>query len=231
LQLQPGQRTLQGTLEEVLAKVTGQTIRAEASGRTDAGVHALEQVVSFDTESVMPPEVLRRALNTELPRDMAVKLVEDAAPGFHARRDAERKRYRYVLCDGPVRDIFQRRYSWHVYRTLDISAMSRGAERLIGEHDFASFQSGGSVRETTVRTIFDLSIARQPPPNEHVVHLEVEANGFLYNMVRNIVGTLMDVGQGRRPDSWVAEVLAARNRRSAGQTAPPQGLFLVSVGY
>ncbi len=230
-QLQPGLRTLQGTLEETLAKITGQQSRVFASGRTDAGVHALRQVVSFETETALTAEVLHKALNAELPNDMSAVSVEEEAPQFSARRDAKRKRYRYVICDGRVRDVFRRRFAWQIYRRLEVEAMQRAATCLVGKHDFASFETAGSERETTVRTIFDLSICRLEAPNAHVVQLEVEADGFLYNMVRNVIGTLVEVGQGRQSETWVAEVLAAHNRRRAGPTAPPQGLCLLNVTY
>ncbi len=230
-QLQPELRTLQGTLEETLAKITGQQSRVFASGRTDAGVHALGQVVSFETESSLSIEVLHKAINAELPHDMSAVSVEDAAPRFNARRDAKHKRYRYVICDGRVRDVFRRRYAWQINRRLDVEAMSRGAQVLVGRHDFASFETSGSERETTIRTVFDLIVHRAEAPDDHVVQFEVEADGFLYNMVRNLVGTLVEVGQGRQSENWIADVLAARDRRRAGPTAPPQGLFLVCVGY
>jgi len=230
-QYQTGQRTLQDTLEQTLAKITGQFSRATASGRTDAGVHALAQIVSFETDSSMPAEVLWRALNAELPYDMSALTVEDAPTGFNAQREAKRKRYRYVICDYRVRDVFRRRYAWQLFNRLDVPAMQRSAAVLVGTHDFISFQSSGSERETTERTIYDLTIQRHEPPDDRVVQIEIEASGYLYNMVRNIVGTLVEVGQGRQPDTWVAEVLAACNRRRAGPTAPAQGLCLVSVSY
>jgi tRNA pseudouridine38-40 synthase len=230
-QFQTGQRTLQDTLEQTLAKITGQFSRATASGRTDAGVHALAQIVSFETDSTMPAEVLWRALNAELPYDMSALTVEDAPSGFYAQREAKRKRYRYVICDYRVRDVFRRRYAWQLFNRLDVPAMQRAAAVLVGTHDFISFQSSGSERETTERTVFDLTIQRHEPPDDRVVQIEIEASGYLYNMVRNIVGTLVEVGQGRQPDTWVAEVLAACNRRRAGPTAPAQGLCLVSVSY
>jgi tRNA pseudouridine38-40 synthase len=230
-QFQPGQRTLQDTLEQTLAKITGQFTRVFASGRTDAGVHALAQIVSFDTETALPAGVLKKALNAELPHDMAAVEVEDALDGFHARRDAKCKRYRYMICDGYVRDVIRRRYVWQVFRELDVGAMSRGAKALIGTHDFTSFETGGSERESNERTVVHLDICRLPSPNCNIIQLEIEADGFLYNMVRNIVGTLVEVGDGRQPEAWIAEVLGARDRRRAGPTAPPQGLFLVSVGY
>jgi tRNA pseudouridine38-40 synthase len=230
-QFQTAQRTLQDTLEQTLQKITGQFSRATASGRTDAGVHALAQIVSFETESSMPVEVLWRALNAELPYDMSTLKVEEAPDGFNAQREAKRKRYRYVICDHRARDVFRRRFAWQLFNRLDVPAMQRAAQSLVGTHDFISFQSSGSERETTERTVYDLTIRRFDPPDDHVVELEIEASGYLYNMVRNIVGTLAEVGQGRQTENWVAEVMAARDRRRAGTTAPPQGLVLVSVHY
>ncbi len=179
----------------------------------------------------MPVEVLWRALNAELPYDMSALKVEEAPAGFNAQREAKRKRYRYVICDHRARDVFRRRFAWQLFNRLDVTAMQRAAQPLGGTHDFISFQSSGSERETTERTVYDLTIRRFDPPGNHVVELEIEASGYLYNMVRNIVGTLVEVGQGRQTENWVAEVMAARDRRRAGTTAPPQGLFLVSVHY
>jgi tRNA pseudouridine38-40 synthase len=230
-QFQTGQRTLQDTLEQTLAKITGQFSRATASGRTDAGVHALAQIVSFETASTMPVEILWRALNAELPHDMAALTVEDVPTNFHAQRNAKRKRYRYVICDHRVRDVFRRRYAWQLFNRLDVPGMQRAAAALVGTHDFISFQSSGSERETTERTVFDLTLCRLEPPNDRTVQLEIEATGYLYNMVRNIVGTLVEIGLGRQQENWLAEVLAACDRRQAGPTAPPQGLFLVRVMY
>ncbi len=230
-QSQLKQRTVQDTLEAALAKITGQFTRVFASGRTDAGVHALAQVVTFDTESAHEPEVFKRALNAELPRDLAVLSVEDAPLGFNARRDAKRKRYRYLVHDGTVRDVFNLRWAWHIYKPLDVATMSRGAQSLVGEHDFASFQTSGSERETTVRTVFDLTIERLTAADGNLIRFEIEADGFLYNMVRNVVGTLVVIGDGKRPPSWIENVLTARNRRAAGPTAPAHGLFLVRVTY
>jgi tRNA pseudouridine38-40 synthase len=230
-QYQPGQSTLQETLERALARITGEATRTIASGRTDAGVHALGQVVSFRSQTTLTGEVLQRALNAELPEDMVVIAAEDVAEDFHAIASACRKRYRYVLCDGPLRDVFARHYMWHVRTRLDEAAMQRAATSLVGTHDFASFETSGSQRETSVRTIYDLSVLRQPSPHTHRVHVEVEADGFLYNMVRTIVGTLVEVGRHVRDEQWLAEVLSAVDRRAAGTTAPPEGLFLVCVHY
>ena len=241
-QVQPQCQTVQGVLEAAIEKITGRSTRTMASGRTDAGVHALGQVVAFRTESELHADVLRRALNAELPRDVAVREVTEAPDGFHPIRDAVRKRYRYVIHDGRVRDVFQRQYCWHYVRgRLDADAMNRAAQALLGRHDFSSFESSGAERESSVRTVFDISVKRgragrpdqffadQIIPDQ--VLLEVEADGFLYNMVRAIVGTLVEVGRGAQRETWPAEVLRAVDRAAAGPTAPPQGLFLLRVDY
>jgi len=229
-QSQLGQPTLQDALERAIQKVTGETIRVVASGRTDAGVHALGQVVSFYSQSALPASVLERALNAELPRDMNVLSAVDARPEFNARQDAVRKRYRYVIHDGRLPDLFARHYSWHCRTRLDVPAMQRAAKPLVGRHDFASFETSGSPRETTVRTVSDLTIARDAVNGDQVI-VEIEANGFLYNMVRTIVGTLVEVGRGAQPEEFVGEALTAVDRRRAGPTAPGHGLFLLSVEY
>ncbi len=230
-QIQAGQLTLQETLERVLAKVTGETIRAAASGRTDAGVHALGQVVSFTSDTHLAPDVLRKALNAELPDDIAVIAAEFAAEGFHARRDAVRKHYRYTIHDGPTRDVFGLRFVWHYRSPLDAAAMHRAAQSLVGTHDFSSFETQGSERESSVRTLFSLGVEREGNTTGERISIDAEGNGFLYNMVRAIVGTLVEVGRGTRHEAWPAQVLAARDRKAAGQTAPAQGLCLVRVDY
>jgi tRNA pseudouridine38-40 synthase len=275
-QFQVDRPTVQATLENAIRKVTGEPIRVLASGRTDAGVHALGQVVAFSTSSLLPPEVFCRAINANLPADVAVLELSAAPEGFHPISRVRRKRYRYVIHDGPVRDVFERHYAWHcACGRLDAAAMDRAAAALLGTHDFRSFQSAGAPRPTSVRTIFEIFVrrgragqggesgirdwglgirdeGREPgdaisivasttnaprPPSRGAsdsadfITIEVEADGFLYNMVRAIVGTLVEVGRGRRSETWPGEVLRAANRRAAGPTAPPQGLFLVRVEY
>jgi tRNA pseudouridine38-40 synthase len=214
-------------LEEALERLTGVRPTATASGRTDAGVHALGQVVHFLTPSRHPPEVFHKALNALLPRDVRVLTVQEMPQAFHATLDAKSKRYRYVIDNGPVATPFQLRYSWHVYHRLDTEAMGRAAGALLGRHDFRSFETDWPNRTSSVRTVTDLTVARADP----LVCIEVQADGFLYNMVRAIAGTLVLVGTGKRPASWVGEVLRAENRVEAGPTAPPRGLFLVEVRY
>jgi len=230
-QVQSGRRTIQGEVEAALAKVTGEQVRVTASGRTDAGVHARRQVVSFQTQNNLPCDVLRRALNAILPRDVVVLEAADVPASFDANRCAVGKRYCYVIHNSPLREVFERQYCWHYPLPLDAAAMHRAAQVLRGTHDFASFQTQGSKRLSTVRTIYEIVVRRGHGDQADRLFIEVEADGFLYNMVRAIVGTLVEVGRAARPESWVAEVLAARDRRAAGRTAPPQGLFLMDVRY
>ncbi len=231
-QFQPGKMTVQEMVEKAIARVTGQRVRVLASGRTDAGVHAAGQVIGFRTDSALSPEVLLRALNANLPPDIAVLDAVETADGFHPIRDATAKRYRYLIHDGPIRPVFERHVAWHYcFGRLDAEAMQRAAAPLRGMHDFSSFESSGAPRKTSVRTIFDLFVGRGRAGDSNFVLIEIEADGFLYNMVRAIVGTLVEVGRGNRPETWPSEVLIAADRRLAGPTAPPQGLTLVKVAY
>ncbi len=230
-QSQPELRTVQGTLRSALQRIAGEPITLMGSGRTDAGVHALGQVASFETTSQHCCEVFRRALIAELPDDIAVLAVEEAPAGFHALRSARRKRYRYVIHDSGSRDVFARRFCWQLAYRLDDAAMKRAAEALVGTHDFSSFRTGEPRRRSSVRTVFALEVARPHADRPCELHLEVEANGFLYNMVRVIAGTLVQVGRGVQSEHWVREVLESQCRLAAGRTAPPQGLILLWVRY
>jgi tRNA pseudouridine38-40 synthase len=227
-QTQPGLRTVQETLEHAIAVVTGEErIRCNASGRTDSGVHAAGQVVNFYTASAHAPDVLLRAVNANLPADVVIRSCDEVSQSFDANRDALRKLYRYVIHDGPVPDVFLRRFAWHCKWRLDAEAMRRAAEPLKGRHDFHSFESDWPNRLTSIRTITHLAVNRLGD----YIWIDVEADGFLYNMVRAIAGTLINVGRGYWPESRVAEILNAENRREAGPTAPPEGLFLMRVTY
>jgi len=226
-QRQPDRRTVQQVLEEALGQLTGAVPPTNASGRTDAGVHALGQIVHFYTASRHAPEVFVKALNATLPPDVRVKGAWEMPQAFHATLDAKAKLYRYVIDNGPIADPFQRRYSHHIYQRLDAELMHRAAQALRGRHDFHSFETHWPNRTSSVRTITHIAVTRQ----NDFIRVEVEADGFLYNMVRAITGTLLLVGNGRWPESRVAEALNAEDRREAGPTAPPQGLFLVRVRY
>ncbi len=230
-QAQPGRRTVQGVLEEAVQRVVGAAVRVGAASRTDAGVHALGQVAAFAAHTRLEADVLARAVNAYLPPDVAVLALEQVDGGFHPTHHAAGKRYRYVIRDAPGRDVFARRYHWQVHEPLDAEAMHRAGQALAGRHDFASFQSAGSPREDTVRTIFALDVARGGAGESDRIRIEVEGDGFLYNMVRAIAGTLVEVGRGKQPEGWPGETLAARDRSAAGPTAPPQGLFLLWVRY
>jgi len=226
-QRQPDRRTVQQDLEEAIGRLTGVVPVTNASGRTDAGVHALGQVVHFLTASSLRTEVFVKALNAILPPDIRVLNAWDQPQAFHSTFDAKSKLYRYVIDNGAVANPFQLRYSYHVYQKLDVEAMHRAGQALKGRHDFHSFETNWPNRTSSVRTITHLGVSRMGD----FVWVDAEADGFLYNMVRTIAGTLILVGLGRWPESKVAQALAAEDRREAGPTAPPQGLFMVRVRY
>lgn len=226
-QRQADRRTVQQELETAIGRLTGVESPTTASGRTDAGVHALGQVAHFYTASRHAPEVFVKALNALLPHDVRVLGAWEMPQSFHATLDAKAKLYHFVIENGRIADPFQLRTSWHVYTPLDAGAMDRAAQVLKGRHDFHSFETHWPNRTSSVRTISHIAVRRLGDS----VRIEVEADGFLYNMVRTITGTLTLVGAGRWPEARVAEVLAAEDRARAGPTAPPQGLFLVHVRY
>lgn len=233
-QVQPGEKTIQSMIERALRRVTSQELRIVGSGRTDSGVHALAQVASCTLPAWRDSsERLAAALNANLPDTIVVTEAVAAPDGFHAIRDAISKRYRYQLQLGGRRDAFQHRYRWHLHGKFDVERMCDAASRFVGRHDFASFQATGSDRKTTTRHITACEFLEQPSSRSDVLNLklEVEADGFLYNMVRNIVGTLVEVGRGKQSPGWIDDVIAARDRDVAGQTAPAKGLFLLRVDY
>jgi tRNA pseudouridine38-40 synthase len=227
-QTQPGYRTVQEVLENAIADLTGEPrIRLNASGRTDAGVHAVGQVANFYTASRLPPGKILRAVNARLPPDVIVRDAAEVPEAFDANHDAIRKLYRYVIHDNPVPDVFLRRYCCQSRHRLDAAAMRRAAEALKGRHDFRCFETEWPNRMSSVRTITHLAVNRVGD----WIWLDVEADGFLYNMVRAIAGTLMYVGRGYWPEAQVAAILEAGDRKLAGPTAPAAGLFLMRVSY
>lgn len=229
-QRQPGLRTVQAAVEEALAAIEERPVTVVAAGRTDAGVHARGQVASVDVTNELTPAVLVRALNVRLPEDVRVVAVKVAPPGFDARREARAKVYQYTLAVGADPGPFVRRVVWHVPQRLDVRAMARAAAMLVGEHDFAAFQaSGGDVR-TSVRRLLASRLVEAPGAPRYL-HYRVVGTGFLRHMVRNIVGTLVDIGKGRWPPDEMGAILASRSRRRAGMTAPAEGLVLERVIY
>jgi tRNA pseudouridine38-40 synthase len=219
-------RTVQAVVEAALERLLGEPTRVVAAGRTDAGVRALSTAASFSTRSRLPAGEIERALDALLPDDVGVLAVSER-PGFHALRDARWKWYRYEWLLSRLRDVHARARAWRVPVELDVVAMAAAAARLEGTHDFASFQSHGSPRRSTVRTVAAARLSRAG----RSLALDVVGDGFLYGMVRAIAGTLVEVGRGRRDAASVEALLAARDRRAAGPSAPPHGLSLVAVGY
>lgn len=226
-QRQTGQRTVQGTLEETIREMLGETVEVRGAGRTDAGVHAEGQVASVALQSSIPTGGLLRGLNTLLPVDVAVVDVAEAAPEFDARFSARGKLYRYRIWNHFVRSPKHARTAWHVRRPLDLERMREAAALLCGEHDFRGFRASDCDRRNTVRLIRRCEIARQAG----LVEIEVEATAFLKNMVRILAGTLADVGRGKRDAAMVHRALETGDRTAAGVTAPAAGLTLVRVVY
>ena len=227
-QIQPGRRTVQGELETALSEIEGRPVKAHGSGRTDAGVHALAQVANFELTNPIPCANLKRALNHLLPPAIRLLAIEEAPPEFHARRSATAKTYEYRIWRGEICPPFLRRYVYHLPYPLDEAAMEEAAALFEGRLDFRSFATNdGQPERPTVRTVFSSRLKRE---DERLIY-RVRGAGFLYNMVRNIVGTLIEVGRGALCGGDIEAILAARNRSCAGPTAPAQGLFLVSVEY
>ncbi len=226
-QIQPGRPTVQGALEEAVAALFGVDARVCASGRTDAGVHAEHQVASFVTPVERPARAVRDGLNAHLPPAIAVVRAEKVPLEFDPRRQVKTKVYRYTWLDRPARSPFLARRAWHLRTRLDVAAMDEAARFLAGTHDFEAFRAQGCQADHAIRTIGPLKVAREGD----TVSLRVMGHGFLRHMIRIIAGTLTEVGQGRRPASWVREVLQGRDRTRAGRTAPPHGLTLEAVHY
>jgi len=226
-QQQSGRRTVEAELKRALRELTGRDHKVYAAGRTDAGAHALGQVVSFELQGRVPPSRLVAALNAHLPEDVSAVSAEPAGPEFHARYSARWRRYRYRYLDRPARPAIGRGHCWHLGRPLEVAPMARAARALVGKHDWTSFCSASEPAEGRVRVMRSADVARRGA----VVDLELVAEGFLRGLARGIAGALAEVGLGRRPPAWVAEVLAARDRRLAPKTAPARGLTLMEVIY
>lgn len=233
---QPGQLTVQGELEQALSLIFRRPVEVVCSGRTDAGVHALGQVVSFDVanDELEGRNIrsLRRSLNALTHEGITVREVEERQPGFSARFDAQWREYHYHVCLDEVPPLFMRDFSWYVHGQLDIDAMREAATYLVGEHDFKSFcMAASAVGKPTCRNVHEISLSREMVMGEDILTIKVVGNAFLHSMVRTIVGTLVMVGRGQRKPEWVREVLEARNRTAAGENAPAAGLVFWRVQY
>jgi tRNA pseudouridine38-40 synthase len=225
----PGVDTVQQRLEEAAVRVLRHPLCVHGCSRTDAGVHAEGQVANIHTTNQAVPTVgIRRAINSRLPRDIVVRSIVEAPAEFDASRGAAGKTYRYRLHLGPVRPVHLAGLVWHYCRPIDIEPMQQAAALLVGKHDFRGLASSAEDRKTTVRTIFRCDIAQTSGKE---IHFTVQGDGFLYNMVRNIVGTLVEIGRGRWEPDRITKIIESRDRRDAGPTAPPDGLTLMCVHY
>ncbi|MBI4619728.1 MAG: tRNA pseudouridine(38-40) synthase TruA [Desulfobacterales bacterium] len=227
-QIQPNAVSIQETIENRLQKITQEEIRLIAAGRTDAGVHAIEQVANFSTKSQLDINNIQRGLNSLLPPDIAIKEIGEAEQDFHARYSAKSKIYRYVILNRRFPSPLYRNFSWFIPFNLNIEEMKNAVQCLLGKHDFSSFKASRCNSHNPIREVYGISLDEDP---KGFIIFEIEANAFLKQMVRNIVGTLADVGKGKIGAVEFEEILRAKDRKKAGITAPPQGLFLVKIKY
>ncbi|MFA4910370.1 MAG: tRNA pseudouridine(38-40) synthase TruA [Desulfobacteria bacterium] len=227
-QIQPNATSIQEIIEDRLKKITQEEIRLIAAGRTDAGVHAVEQVANFSTNSQLDINNIQRGLNSLLPPDIAIKEISEAEQDFHSRYSAKSKIYRYVILNRRFPSPLYRNFSWFIPFKLDIKEMKSAVQCLIGEHDFSSFKASGCNSHNPIRELYGISLDKDP---KGFIIFEIEANAFLKQMVRNIVGTMVDVGKGKIGVSEFEDIFLSKDRKKAGITAPPQGLFLVKIKY
>lgn len=220
-------RSVQQLLTDAAAAVADHPVTVAGSGRTDAGVHAAQQVAHFDTQAHREPRQWLLGINSNLPADIAVRWVKEVEPGFDARRSATSRRYRYRIRQSPVRSALSRRRAWWLREPLDCSSMTAASTSWLGENDFSAFRAAGCQSATPMRRLLAVGIQR----NDSIISLDFTANAFLQHMVRNFVGVLVAVGSGRETPEWAAEVLEGRDRTRGGVAAPPQGLTLLEVTY
>lgn len=221
--------TIQGTIEAALKTMTGRSVAVIGSGRTDAGVHALNQVANFSVATKLTPDIFKRGLNSLLPADIVIKDCKEVPDTFHSRYDAWSKIYDYRILNRSLPAAIFRKYAWHIKKCLDLGAMEAAMLNLKSKHDFSAFEASGSPRTQSVRTVVDVSFTAKDTDGYLV--FSIEADGFLRCMVRNIVGSLVDVGMGKTSPKELREILLSKDRKQAGKTAPPHGLFLREVKY
>lgn len=226
-QSQPGGNTIQDILEKAILRVSGEKVAITGSGRTDAGVHSWGQTINFQINSPIPAEKWRLVLNTRLPESIVVRHADEVPLAFNARKDAKRKTYLYQIQTNKVPNVFQRRFQFHQYRTLDLPRMMEAASHLSGTHDFTSFCAPKTTKENKVRTVYNAWWEQE----ENLLKFYIQGSGFLYNMVRIIVGTLIEVGEGKTNPDEIPAILAGCDRSLAGPTVPPHGLTLWEVNY
>ncbi len=229
-QKQQNKLNIQGEIERAIEVVTGERVNLIASGRTDAGVHAIGQVANFKIEKDIPIQKIPYALNSQLKKSIRIKSAQEVDEQFHSRYTCKRKTYRYVINNSEQGSAIYRNMQYHFPNKLNADKMNRAVKYLIGEHDFKSFKASGTSSKSSVRTIFDAKVYRDKEDNE-IIKIELTGNGFLYNMVRIIAGTLLDVGEEKIEPEKVKEILEAKNRLEAGKTLPATGLFLINVEY
>ena len=231
-QVQPNSPTIEEALEQAVKRLTGECVKVHGAGRTDSGVHALNFTANFKSsaENFKTTEKWRIALNAVLPTDIVIKSVQKVSPGFHARHSASGKRYRYLIYNRPFQAVFSRNQSWWINQTLDIKRMEEAAQILIGEHDFSAFRAASCSSPNPFKTIHEILITKTDF-RYATLQIEIEANSFLQHMVRIIIGTLVEVGQGRKSVDEFAEALESGQRKLAGITAPAHGLYALNVIY
>ena len=226
-QKQPNKLNIQGTIEQAIKNITGEDVELNASGRTDAGVHALGQVANFKTNSEIPIEKFAIAINSKLKKSIVIKKAEEVDERFHSRLNCKRKTYRYIINNSSEGTAIYRYLETHIPQKLDVKKMEQALKYFEGEHDFKAFKASGTSSKSSVRTIYKTQIYKK----EDRIIIELTGNGFLYNMVRIIAGTLVDVGLGKIEPQQIENIIKEKKRENAGKTLPPNGLYLVSVEY
>ena len=226
-QKQPNKLNIQGTIEQAIKSITGEDVELNASGRTDAGVHALGQVANFKTNSQIPIEKFPIAINSKLKKSIVIKKAEEVDERFHSRLSCKKKTYRYIINNSEEGSAIYRNLETHVPQKLDVDSMKEAVKYFEGEHDFKAFKASGTSSKNSVRTIYEAKVYQ----NEEKIYIELTGNGFLYNMVRIIAGTLVEVGIGKIEPKDIPEIIKEGKREKAGKTLPPNGLYLVKVMY